>query len=69
MISAAGRKLRSELANAIRFGNPEDIADAKRRFRTRQLADALREGLAGDPPLTAEQLGELAGIIGAAARS
>jgi hypothetical protein len=67
MISADGRKLRSQLAIATRRGNREEIDDLKRRFWARQLADTLRDGLA-EATLTAEQLDELKAVIDAAPR-
>ena len=68
MISAEGRRLRSQLAIATRRGNAEEIEDLTRRYRAQQLADILRDALAETSPLTASQLAELRAIIDAAPR-
>jgi hypothetical protein len=65
MISAEGRKLRAKLAITTRTGTAEEIADAQRRYRAQQLADALRDGLA-EADLTGGQLDELVAVIDAA---
>jgi len=52
---------------AVRTGEPADVVDGLRRdLRAVVTANHLRDAVAAEPPFTAGQLADLAGILTAA---
>jgi len=65
-LDAAQRKLRSEIANAVREGRSEDAAALRRDYELSKIEAAVRRVVAAAPPLTEQQHARLAQILLAA---
>jgi len=64
-LSSAGRKLKAKRAILTRHRGPDDpeTADAARDYRAERLAAAIRREVDASPPLTAEQIEQLRGLL------
>jgi hypothetical protein len=69
MMSKQAYRRRSELALATRFGDPQKVAVARRKYRAARAEDIVRGLIAESPPLTAAQIDRLTGILTAARRA
>lgn len=57
-------KLRSQIANAVRDGAPEEqVAELRRLYAVARLETVLRTGLEALPPLSQEERARLAAIL------
>ena len=54
---------RAALGNATRQGDPENIGNARRNLSAANIAACIEKNLAAAPPLSAEQLDRLAGML------
>lgn len=56
-------RLRGKYAMAVRYGDPEKIAETKRDLATANLEKYISKVVADAPPLTAEQRAHLAALL------
>lgn len=67
-MSASVLKARSNLGNAVRRRDPEQIAEARRTLAAAKLEDYVARVLAEAPPLTLAQSSRIASMLRAGAR-
>jgi hypothetical protein len=62
-VTSEQRKLRSARASAIRYGRHEQAAELDRDFAADRLAQHIAVVVALSPPLSAEQVDRLRGLL------